>query len=484
MGAKTRLTAEILAAIERAAPDGGAALDLMSGTAVVSAALARDGRRVVANDVQGYAATIAASYLLPGLPTRLDLEADLGRVYRENVAALLERLAPAVAVEDAFLEAFDLAPEAKDTHGPDGVLALDVDPALVAAARRSLAREAPRDRAAAYRTFALRGTPAFLETRDAPVSGAFSRARDLFTREAVLARRADPGLRPYLLASSYYPNVYLGLRQAIAVDGLRAAIDAVEDPRRRTHWLAALLHATSVATSATSHFCQPRGLVRDAEVRAVLARRALSIPSKTAAFSASIAATVRGARLHPKNAALEGDWRAALARWDGGPGDVVYADPPYTADHYSRFYHALEVLCRYDYPPLATTRGAPTKGRYPARTSRARSAFCVRSAVEGEFRALVHGVADRGAALVLSYGEENGLLLRTWRDAGASAQDAMRRLAALCGEAFHDVDVERRALLHSGQGDSNHTITELLVIARRPRAARARRRAAGSAACA
>ena len=29
---------------------------------------------------------------------------------------------------------------------------------------------------------------------------------------------------------------------------------------------------------------------------------------------------------------------------------VVYADPPYTRDHYSRYYHLLDTLLLYDYP--------------------------------------------------------------------------------------------------------------------------------------
>lgn len=484
MGAKTRLIDEIQDAVERAAP-GGAVLDLMSGTAAVSQALAA-GRRVVANDVQGYAATIARAYLEHpddgrAFAADLDPEADLGPRYRENAAALLERLAPAVALEDAFLEACGLEPDAPDPDaGP--VLGLPTAPTALARARREVPSD-PRARAEAYRSWALRGTPQFLEGREAVASGAFARARDLFRRETVLARRADPARLPYCLASTYYPNVYLGVRQAIAVDSLRAAIDALE-PRRRTHYLAALLHAASVATSATSHFCQPRGLVRDAEVQAVLARRALSIPSRLASYSREIARAVASTPREPGCRALQGDWRRAFARWDDVQADVVYADPPYTADHYSRFYHVLEVLTAYDYPALATTRdGLPTKGRYPAREGRHRSAFCVRRQVEGEVRALVHAAADRGAALVLSYGEENGLLLRAWRDQGATAAEALDRFVGLAREAYADVVLHRRPILHSGQGDSNHTVTELLLVGRRPRA-RARRKRSGEAACA
>jgi adenine-specific DNA-methyltransferase len=39
-------------------------------------------------------------------------------------------------------------------------------------------------------------------------------------------------------------------------------------------------------------------------------------------------------------------------------GCTVYADPPYAPVHYSRFYHALETLVKYDYPAIEH------KGRY------------------------------------------------------------------------------------------------------------------------
>ena len=41
---------------------------------------------------------------------------------------------------------------------------------------------------------------------------------------------------------------------------------------------------------------------------------------------------------------------------------LVYADPPYAFVHYSRFYHALETLVRYDYPTVAHREGTGRTG--------------------------------------------------------------------------------------------------------------------------
>ena len=42
------------------------------------------------------------------------------------------------------------------------------------------------------------------------------------------------------------------------------------------------------------------------------------------------------------------DFRQALQNLDDDVR-VIYADPPYTRDHYSRFYHGLETLSLRDY---------------------------------------------------------------------------------------------------------------------------------------
>jgi adenine-specific DNA-methyltransferase len=78
----------------------------------------------------------------------------------------------------------------------------------------------------------------------------------------------------------------------------------------------------------------------------------------------------------------------------------VYADPPYTKDHYSRYYHVYETLYRYDYPDSVG------QGRY--RADRQPSQFSIMSTAVGAFEDLFDAVAARGLPLVLSY-PENGL---------------------------------------------------------------------------
>jgi adenine-specific DNA methylase len=499
MGVKTRLIEGFIdTALADCAGDGATLLDLASGTAAVSTALAPR-FRIVANDVQRYAAAIARSYLVHDEATRrllgeLDVERDLGAAFRENWDALAEPLAGAIGVEDAFLRAHGLEPSTVDP----GTSFREPEPPRLRAEPK-LPRE-PARLASAYRVFALDATPRFEETHDPRATGPFEAARELFSRDTILARRDDTRARPFLLATSYYPNVYLGIRQAIAADSLRYAIDQLETRTmlgraKRDHYLAALLHALSVSTSATSHFCQPRGLVRDVEVKAVLLRRAVSLASRVEAFSRDIATTVRAIAHRPRNVVVSGDWRELFTETGTGRdawtipearADVVYLDPPYTGDNYSRFYHLLEVIADYDYPSLDVRRGRVMKGRYPARDRRHQSAFCRRSSVGRELEDLFAACARAGAACVVSYAEESGLLLRRWReDEGMSGDAALRRFIDLARSVYGDVELRTRRILHSGQGRLNEPATELLLVCRKPDpAAAARRRARRTRTCA
>lgn len=127
-------------------------------------------------------------------------------------------------------------------------------------------------------------------------------------------------------------------------------------------------------------------------------------------------------------------------------GSVVYADPPYQFVHYSRFYHALETLAKYDYPELKFT------GRY--RTDRHQSPFCIRTQVKGAFRNLFARTSESQSSLVLSYSNTGMIDLDT--------------LEALAEETLEDYNFQIRRIdyIHSTMGrqrDKSRNVEEAIL---------------------
>ncbi len=470
MGAKARVIPGFLdRVVRREVPAGGTVVDLMSGTGVVAAFLA-DRYRVFAGDAQQYAQVIARS-LLEHDPERkteflkaIDPRRDLRAAYDDNRADL-QALAPlSLAEEERLLQQFE-------TGGDDA------------------------EWCQAYREFIEVTTNSPAGSPEVPASGGMrSSPRDQLNGELSRVGRMIERYRdrlqqfPACLVTAYYANVYFGIAQSAAIDSLRWAIEALrpDDPfveEKRVHYLSALIHTASTSTSGTSHFAQPRHLRKDSELRAMARRRTTNVWELFEVYSREILTTVARTRHVAGNRVLEGDYKRHLepigSPESSDPGDLrfsfprapdlIYLDPPYTSDNYSRFYHVLEVLVRYDYPRLATNpRGETLRGRYPDIGQRFQSGFCHASRVEDEFRHVIYGAAAAGAKLVISYSAPTGLLLKRYarEDPG---QDPIARLEALCRERYRRVRTERQPLLHSGQGDSNIQVEELLVVCCAPR---------------
>lgn len=99
------------------------------------------------------------------------------------------------------------------------------------------------------------------------------------------------------------------------------------------------------------------------------------------------------------------DYREALEALKNENVSVIYADPPYTRYHYSRYYHVLETICLRDNPEASTTfpngKGGISRGIY--RTDRHQSPFCIKSKAEEAFRAMFSKIKEINIPLVLSY---------------------------------------------------------------------------------
>lgn len=101
---------------------------------------------------------------------------------------------------------------------------------------------------------------------------------------------------------------------------------------------------------------------------------------------------------------IQDDYREALKNLSEDIR-IIYADPPYTRDHYSRFYHGLETLSLRDFPRISKTKigGKEKLSRGLYREEREQSDFCIRSKAPKAFDDLFKLVAEKDRVLILSY---------------------------------------------------------------------------------
>jgi adenine-specific DNA-methyltransferase len=345
MGTKRYLAADVRAAIESVSPSGSV-VDLFSGVGAVASALSPD-HHVITNDALSFTTVLARARFCGG---------------RRTASA---QLVPRIRLR------YD-----------------EREKELRAGYEQELASEA----------LALRGEWQTLAQymHEHPHVGSSATVAQVASLRAV-----DGGSDRYSLATLYFAAGYFSLRQSIQIDSLRYAIDSEASRGPDWDWMmAAWLSAAATVINAPGHTAQYLRVSSDRSQSRV--RRAWSRDIWEVFVE-------RVTDLHQEGTVK---WRAGNASYNKdalemissdalhGVG-VVYADPPYTKDHYSRYYHVYETLYRYDYPASTGV------GRY--RDDRFVTDFSVKSRVENAFEALGVGVKAMGVPLVLSY-PDNGLL--------------------------------------------------------------------------
>lgn len=226
-----------------------------------------------------------------------------------------------------------------------------------------------------------------------------------------LLRKDYAGLpsNKYSLFTLIYADSYVGIKQAIEIDSLIAAIDhahtrlSISEDQRR--WLLLALGGSILKCACTTgHFAQflePN----ENSYRFFSKQRKRSI-WETWLQSIEHLSAVGDEKWRSNNQSFNEDSITLLSRLACAKNRpaVIYADPPYTDDQYSRFYHLLETLMLYDFPEVSG------KGRY--RTGRYTTPFSLKSKVVTAFDNLAAASAATGADMVLSY-PSNGLLYET-----------------------------------------------------------------------
>ncbi|MCC4211299.1 DNA adenine methylase [Leeuwenhoekiella parthenopeia] len=202
------------------------------------------------------------------------------------------------------------------------------------------------------------------------------------------------------LFTKYYSGTYWSYNQCVWIDSIRAVAELYKSKPQYYPILSSLIFAMSYVSQSTGHYAQYRDVTED-NMKDILSYRNRELWPYFQKKFKELIKTVNGNSNEFRVTTL--DYTDCLRIID--EGSIIYADPPYQSVHYSRFYHALETLVKYDYPSIKF------KGRY--REDRHQSPFCKKTTVNKAFKLLFEGAFSKKANLVLSYSDTGMISLDT-----------------------------------------------------------------------
>ena len=405
MGSKRNILSFLIPILENVVPRGGRLLDLFAGTHSIGYAMKQHGP-VWGNDIQHYAGMLGETLLRTDPVALRDVNFDScvgipARRYYEHTSALWK---PWLGRERDVLT----------------LSATDIDAGL-----------------AAYLTF--------IADLDAALPhGGDSRRLSPDLKDTVQHVVRGERVMPPMMAALYWSTSYFSLEQCLWLDAYRQAIeDLPADHLGRATALSCLLHAAAYCTHGTGHFAQHRKLTSVSVLEDALRYRTRSVPGYWRAKLDLVDRELLGPS--DVNRVTVGDYTEPLA--DLGGVDAVYADPPYSFVHYSRFYHVLETLALYDTP------GTEYDGRYRPTTLRHQSPFCIRSQMAAAFESVLRASREAGIPLVWSY-SRSGLM-------------PFDSLIDLCERYYSTVEVQEQQYRHATMGrreDKTRDVAEVAII--------------------
>lgn len=367
LGSKAGYTNAIRQAIDEVDPSGGRVADVFAGTGAVSAALGRD-REVTAIDVQEYARVLCSATLNPHALSASELQKARQHVLYSDTATRIRRcMQPLINYERECIAA-------AESGAPAALVELLESPPLVVRAE---------------------------------VQNNISSRLDEIAAK-VLQQLFSEGLSSAdTIVSRYFGGLYFSFQQAATLDSALSFIDTAPRQNQDTLKAAVLSTASQLVNTVGKQFAQPiqprnkNGLIKTNLVRLVQRDRFLDAGDIFRIWIEKYA-TLPAAIGEPL--AIRQDYLSAISQ-HAASFSVVYADPPYTRDHYSRFYHVLETICLRDNPRVSkiTKNGKRVHSRAAYREERHQSEFCIRSTAPTAFGSLFKTVAEHNLPLVLSY---------------------------------------------------------------------------------
>lgn len=232
-----------------------------------------------------------------------------------------------------------------------------------------------------------------------------------------------------------YTDTYFAEKQCLDIDSLRYAIEKIKDDSKKSFYLTVLMSAMCKAQSTTGHFAQ----YMNKNHKRIIPLRKLSIYDL---FFEKINDFKSFKCSKYDNFHFNLDYKLLFKNDLMNNVKCFYLDSPYTADQYSRFYHILETVCKYDNPVLEH------KAKY--RNDRVQSDFCYKNKVAGEFENIISFCKSKKAPLVISY-SNHGVI-------------TIEEICNIASKYYSNIEVKNIDFEHSSQGKGTINIQEVIII--------------------
>lgn len=263
----------------------------------------------------------------------------------------------------------------------------------------------------------------------------------------------------YHLFLKNYSGTWWSAEQCLWIDAIKQAIDKhfKKVSGRQAEYalvMSTLMHAMAYSSQGTGHYAQYRDAKNESSMKNIKIYRQRELQDIFINKLKKMIIWVEKNVVRMNHSITTLDYRDCIKKLSGG---TVYADPPYSYAHYSRFYHTMETLCLYDYPDLQVKGGSIVKGRY--RVNRHQSPFCIKNKVVGAFNDLLSGVKNAGSNLALSYSNKAMIKL-----------EHLMEISEKILKPEYEIWVENIDHRHSTMGRKNNggrDVKEIMLLARK-----------------
>jgi len=365
LGSKLRVLEFIKKVVDELDYEKNGICDLFSGTGSVSQYFSSE-RKVVSVDIQNYSNIICSALLIPSSDefTR-SFTKDLNT--SKFIAEYLNVFEPLITLEDSII---------------NGKLSLN-----------------------------LESVCNFLENASLYAYLSNEENGNIIPELKSAFEKTETNLKDYksnsFIATKYFGGVYFSFKQSVILDAILSEIEKT-DPKYHNILLASILStASDIVNTVGKQFAQPirpRNKIGEPKKGIIKQLRKDRNIDVLDLYNQWLNKYLNNQTTDFNHQILKVDYKAALKNLSDDVR-IVYADPPYTRDHYSRFYHGLETISLRDFPKISKTKiGSKEKlSRGLYREEREQSDFCIRSKAPKAFDDLFKLVAEKDRILILSY---------------------------------------------------------------------------------